>query len=129
MIYDLWIINQNRWFNDLKSVKSNQPKFVLRFRFIIQLSRDLAEHWLQLTGISKKIVWPFINDAKKIVLSTKCALEKWQHCFWRKVRRTFVCRSAASICYGPKRDIFSFLTQQSSGEELPNVHTLSVRYP
>ena len=40
MIYDLWIIN------DLKSLKSNQPNFDLRFRFLIQLLSDLAEHWI-----------------------------------------------------------------------------------
>ena len=45
MIYDLWIINHHRWFNDLKSLESNLPKFDLRFRFIIQLSSDLNEHW------------------------------------------------------------------------------------
>ena len=44
MIYDLWIINHHDWFNDLKSLKSNQPNFDLLFRFIIQLSSDLAEH-------------------------------------------------------------------------------------
>ena len=44
MIYDLWIINHHRWLKDLKSLKSNQPKFELRFRFIIQLTSDLAEH-------------------------------------------------------------------------------------
>ena len=44
MIYDLRFINHHRWFTDLKSLKSNQPNFYLRFRFIIQSSTDLAEH-------------------------------------------------------------------------------------
>ena len=45
MIYDLWIISHHRWFKDLKSLESNQPEFDLRFRFIIQLSSDLAAHF------------------------------------------------------------------------------------
>ena len=43
VIYDLRFKIINPRFNDLKSLESNQLKFDLRFRFIIQFSSDLAE--------------------------------------------------------------------------------------
>ena len=39
----------HKWFNDLKSLEQNQPKFDLLFKFIIQLSSNLAQHWRTLS--------------------------------------------------------------------------------